>query len=508
MADLTNISPDAIDPERLRRIMALSQPGVPPAAAMPEAPKIDRLSPIASSSLPPSDATRLQPIGFKQRQSLPMTSPGVDAGSTADYKNQLARIADQKANPLGSAENHPGVLGKLAHIGGRIANIAGDIFAPATTALLPGSDLNKNIEKSNVTRQLDEAQTRESEDTARKASAANQVGELGIRGKAEAREQQHEDFEEGKPAKPGTPEQESIKDLMGQKNPATGKNFTAEEAEVKRAQDIQDTKPDKAAGEPKTITMLDKEGGKPYMYQHDPKGNYSGEQGTGQWKKIGPAQPNATTLGIAGTMTPLLNPDGSFSGHTFNNKTGKVGEVDTSHLDGATTSAGARLKNTEANQFNTQYVKPATDIEQNYQKFMGARKEYDANPQTGAASMAALAQHLGSTFGSIKGAQMGEHMVQEHKEALGLLDRIGRYADQMASGQQLSKSQWDDFQKLITNTRDIQWETTAREAARRGQKIDFLPADTHIQMADSQGHARYVTGDKVQEYLDKGAKIQ
>lgn len=501
MADLTNISSDSIDPERLRRIMALSQPGVPPAAAMPEAPKIDRLSPIASSSLPPSDATRLQPIGFKQRQSLPMTSPGVEAGSSADYRNQLQRIEDQKANPLGSANNHPGMVGKLEHIGGRIANIAGDILAPGTTALIPGSDLNKNIEKSNVTRQLDEAQTRESADTARKSSEDIAQKDLALRTRKE-------DFEEGKPEKPGTPDEQAISAKMKETDPKTGKPYTAFDARIALSQGIEDTKPDKNAAEPKTVTMLDKEGGKPYLYQHDPKGNYSGEQGTGQWKKIGPAQPNATTLGIVGTMTPLLNPDGSFSGHTFNNKTGKVGEVDTSHLDGATTSAGARLKNTEANQFNTQYVKPATDIEQNFQKFMGARKEYDANPQTGAASMAALAQHLGSTFGSIKGAQMGEHMVQEHKEALGLLDRIGRYADQMASGQQLSKSQWDDFQKLITNTRDIQWETTAREAARRGQKIDFLPADTHIQMADSQGHARYVTGDKVQEYLDRGAKIQ
>lgn len=155
MADLTNISSDSVDPERLRRIMALSQPGVPPSSpAIPAAPNIERLSPIGGDSLPPSNATRLQPIGFKERQALPMTSPGVDAGSAADYKNQLQRIADQKANPLGSAENHPGVLGKLAHIGGRIANIAGDIFAPATTALLPGSDLNKNIQESNVTNRL------------------------------------------------------------------------------------------------------------------------------------------------------------------------------------------------------------------------------------------------------------------------------------------------------------------------------------------------------------------
>lgn len=458
------------------------------------------LSPIGGDSIPASNATSLQPIGGGGMQ--PGKPPSAD-------EQRLQKLQWQDQNPWGTENNHPGFGGKLAHIGSRALNIAGDVLDPKAMAMIPGTEAHRAAQEQQLKGDINKTNQLQSEDTARKASAENQAGELGIRGKAETRAQQHEDFEEGKADKPGTTEQETIKDLETQKNPKTGKNYTPAEAEIERAQRLEDTKPGKAEGAPKTVAMLDKPGGKPYEYQYDPKGNYSGDEGYGQWKKVGPAQPNAAAMGLIGTLTPLLGQNGEIQG-TMNTKTGEIKPVGQNAVtgEGATTGTGARLANTERNQFNTQYVKPATDIEQNFQKFIGARKEYDTNPQTGAASMAALAQHLGSTFGSIKGAQMGEHMIQEHKEAIGLMDRIGRYADQLSTGQQLSKSQWDDFQKLITNTRDIQWETTAREASRRGQKVDFLPADVHMQMADSQGHSRYVTGDKVQDYLEKGAKIQ
>jgi len=199
MADLTAIPSDSnTDPDRLRRLMALSggmsvapQPGVPPqplpspakpwmagSGAEPrvpgralenaEAPSVDRLTPIGGSSLPPSDATRLQPIGFKAREALPMTSPGVAAGSAADYQNRLQKIEDEKAHPWGSEENHPGFGGKLAHIAAKVGNIAGDIVAPATMALIPGTDLNRQREEGRVTRRLGEAETRETAEASEK----------------------------------------------------------------------------------------------------------------------------------------------------------------------------------------------------------------------------------------------------------------------------------------------------------------------------------------------------
>lgn len=155
MADLESLTPE-IDPERLRRMMALTQPGVPKAA--PVAPDIQRLSPVGGDSIPASDATGLKPIGFKQRQALPLTSPGVEAGSSAYYQNKLERIDDQKANPLGSAENHPGVLGKIGHVLGTIGNKALDVTGINT---IPGTEANREARQAYDQQEIGQAQTRE-----------------------------------------------------------------------------------------------------------------------------------------------------------------------------------------------------------------------------------------------------------------------------------------------------------------------------------------------------------
>jgi hypothetical protein len=480
-----------IDQEKLRQLMA-GGPNVPMIAP-----------PLGGALASP----QLPALNFKQRQALPTVSEGTPAGSSAFYGNKIARIEDQEANPRGSADNHSGWPGKIEHVLSKIGNIAGDVADPAAMARIPGTDLNRQAQEKQLGAQQELAAQRETQAKQQSATEAYQTGELADRAKGRQLESDKQNFEENKP---GTTQEEAVRDLTQRNNPATGQPYTPEEAAVKYAQDIQDTKPDKDAPL-KTVTMLDAPGGKPYIYEYNKGQNYSGDEGHGEFKKIGPAQPNAAAIGMVGTMQPLLGQNGELTGFYNSKDPRKNMTADQAGLGaagGGTTSSGARLGNTERNQFATQYVKPATDIEQNYQKFLGARKEYDANPATGAASMAATAQHLGSTFGSIKGAQMGEHMIQQHVDAIGLFDRLGRYADQLQSGQQLSKSQWDDFQKLITNTRDIQWETTAREAVRRGQPVDFLPPDVHIQLSDSAGHTRYVRGDQVQQYLAQGAKIQ
>jgi hypothetical protein len=176
--------------------------------------------------------------------------------------------------------------------------------------------------------------------------------------------------------------------------------------------------------------------------------------------------------------------------------------------DGALPPQAARAEIMRTNQFNTQYIKPATDIEQNFGKFQEAFKEYENNPQTGAASMVALAQHLGSTFGSVKGAQMGEHMISEHKDAIGLFDRLDRFADQIKTGQQLSKKQWHDFNELLTKTREIQWDTTAKEAERRHMPIDMVPADIKIDMKTPGGKVIKVYGNRIPEAEKDGLRLE
>jgi hypothetical protein len=509
-----------IDPDKVRQLQLLSSglaPSTPPPSGAGTTAGLHPLAKIAATPsaaaapvleggpqiAPPIAPTTpsLPGLNFKQRQALPQTSPGVTPTDSTFFQNKLERIEDQKANPLGSAENNPTTLGKIGHTLGRIGNVAGDILDPKLTARIPGSDLNRQAQEATLQKGFETASGREDKEAQEKATQE-------LLGKRETREQQHEDFEEGKPEKPGTPEQESIKDLMQQKNPATNKNYTAEEAEVKRAQDIQDTKPDKAEGAPKTVTMLDKPGGKPFEFQYDPKGNYSGEQGYGQWKKVGPAQANATSMGLIGTLTPLLGSNGEIQG-TMNTKTGEIKPVGQNAVtgEGATTSSGARLGNTQRNQFNTQYIKPATDIETNYQKAQAAMTAYNNNPQTGAAGMIELSQHIATTLGGVKGVSVGENMIHEHENAIGLADKVDRYLDYLKTGQPLSANQMRDFNQLITETRDITWTIAAKEAARRHQPVDFLPSNVQVGMKDSSGKVRHVPGSKVQSALDAGAEL-
>jgi hypothetical protein len=189
MADLDTL-PTAIDPEKLRQLALLNaqpQPitrtAAPPMQPMgvhqmdrrdlavqpvsplkrvggpPEAPDMGGGAPEAPSGLQPvGTPSPVKPLSFHERQALPLIGA---PGSAENDRSQLARIADQKANPWGSAENHPGPLGKLAHIGAKIGNIAGDIVAPGTMALIPGTELNKGRQERALETHLAGAETRE-----------------------------------------------------------------------------------------------------------------------------------------------------------------------------------------------------------------------------------------------------------------------------------------------------------------------------------------------------------
>jgi len=98
---------------------------------------------------PPSD------LSHAEKMALPIQSAGVpDIGSSAYTRNELERLAEQKAHPWGTAENHPGALGKIGHVLGRVGNIAADILAPGIALNIPGSDLNKLAEENRLKREL------------------------------------------------------------------------------------------------------------------------------------------------------------------------------------------------------------------------------------------------------------------------------------------------------------------------------------------------------------------
>lgn len=115
--------------------------------------------PIASGVQIP----KLEPLNFKQRQALPTFSPGVQASANNPefFQNQIERIEDQKANPYGSAENHPGVIGHILHGLAKAGNIAGDIVAPGVMANVPGTEMNRAVREQTAEKNEAGAETRQ-----------------------------------------------------------------------------------------------------------------------------------------------------------------------------------------------------------------------------------------------------------------------------------------------------------------------------------------------------------
>ena len=203
-------------------------PVAAPELGTPASPEMPATS---ESATPGVSFPKLAPLNFKERQALPTTSEGVAPGSKESFEAQLQRIQDQKANPWGSPENHPGLLGKIGHYAAKIGNIAGDVIAPATMANIPGTELNTKLQERGLEHQIagagkaeEEAKTAESERELRGAQTEE----------AQARAKQ---IAEGKPEeKQETPELETIHDMMmgdngkARVNPDTGKPFTYFEA--------------------------------------------------------------------------------------------------------------------------------------------------------------------------------------------------------------------------------------------------------------------------------------
>jgi len=124
------------------------------------------------------------------------------------------------------------------------------------------------------------------------------------------------------------------------------------------------------------------------------------------------------------------------------------------------------------------YVKPAEAIERSYQMYQDAMKAYNSgDTKTGAATMLALSQHLGTTFGQVKGSRMNKDLIQEHKNAIGISDKIDRFVASLTRGDQLSASQMKEFGDQLKSMRDLTWQITKKEGDRKKVPTDYLPTD-------------------------------
>lgn len=124
---------------------------------------------------------------------------GTPEGEREAASLQLAKSHFEKMNPLGSPANKPGLLGKIEHGLAKAGNIAGNIVAPGTMALIPGTDLNKKFTEADL-RSQEKAATHENLEEAQ-ARQANIGSKL-------------------------PPTTQVFDDLKGQLNPETGKVYT------------------------------------------------------------------------------------------------------------------------------------------------------------------------------------------------------------------------------------------------------------------------------------------
>jgi hypothetical protein len=211
LEDVLNL-PSDIDPERLQRMGLLAPPTPPPSiipaatgpvakmspvsaapAAQPAAPAAPALQPLA----PQVDQNAVKPMnppnllnspqsslmGYQSRETARRAGedlnapagagPTLPATESGRDQVELDRLRDEQKHPWGTPENHPGTLGKIGHVLSRIGNIAGDVVAPATMAIIPGTDLNRRVEERGLENRVastGKEEAAESEAKAREAS--------------------------------------------------------------------------------------------------------------------------------------------------------------------------------------------------------------------------------------------------------------------------------------------------------------------------------------------------
>src|ERR1700678_3795639 len=94
-----------------------------------------------------------------------------------DLEQRRETAAWKLANPWGTANNHPGTMGKIAHVLSVAGNIAGDIFAPAVTSRIPGSQLNLQGQEAQAGKGVQTIEAEKSKEGLEGAQAGNQTAE-------------------------------------------------------------------------------------------------------------------------------------------------------------------------------------------------------------------------------------------------------------------------------------------------------------------------------------------
>ena len=240
-----------------------------------------------ASAIPPLPAPTKQQSAAAGKAEYQRGLPSVTAQPfTPQYFQQEKSVEDYKnAHPWGDSTGvttHPGFAGKLGHVAAKFGNIAGDIFAPGTLSLIPGTQLNENLKNAQIQRGFDTAQqaATQREAVEQRPEIAELTGEL--RGQQQA--------ERDAAALERTKEVIAGRASEGEKN----REFKGSMGELERENRLAI-----AEGRPQpTKTIM--QGNEAHIMERDPKtGEYSIDRGI--------AQPNYAQVAPSLRVVPIID---------------------------------------------------------------------------------------------------------------------------------------------------------------------------------------------------------
>lgn len=376
------------------------------------------LAPIPSLSGPPSGPPQV----FSSAPPMPRAADDPLIDQIGETNTRLRKLQSQDSNPYGSANNHPGIGGKILHALSVAGNIAGDIFAPNVMAETPGTQLYRQSQEGGLTQRLKGLTQQESEDEARAATTAKtQEDTAEMPGAAEDKHDESSAL---------TREANARADELQHPQPSLAQAYaTAVQRAMAAGQDPQKDPvvqhlsdaivalqpgQNKAPEAPKTIQL--EVGGKPHQMGWDEK--------TGKYD---------VDMGESGEKPPTVNVNAGLAGDRFNqeNKNNAL-KLYQPALD-------------SAERFNV--------MTQSYEK---AVKDGDQQ-----AMLNLLANHLGMTMGLQKGARLTKDIITEaqqsqpwlaglkaHYDKDGYLSGVALSPRQMRQMVDLGKSRFsEDMQK-------------------------------------------------------------
>lgn len=551
--DPTNLDSLPLDPNdpRLKERQDIIRNLVPPPAAKPTLvpPRVDTTQPTApmmpespspagafggdipALARPPKETAaqetkavdRLQAHNAFEANKPTVTSP---FGTEPYYQQKEAQSNYAAANPWGSPGNHPGFFGKMGHALAKAGNIAGDIFAPATMAMIPGTDLNKVIQtRRNEAGIAEAAKTGLENAEAHKAMnppekysfhytgpdgktygvrpdgsvdelpAAAQKPTMSVQKFTEA-------GPDGKPVDKMVVVNESK--LAGLK-PADGKQFTLPELEAVGAvtpMNIGQPVAKPGTGKP-TYKMV------PTGAETEALALFDDPNDPSKYHLITPSKKT-------GSVTVLTDPNTEKPVGIIDNKSGQISPLPpiantpaAQAAAGGLTPMATRAMVQRQNQFNSEFMSKAVEIQTGLQQFDAAMANFNTpeGRKTGADTMLMLSKHLALTFGQVKGTRQTNDMIHEHLGARPLSQDLEVMAEKLTTGQVISDQQIKAYHDLIHEAARINWEWTVKEAIRRGLPVpNDVPSDITFDMKTPKGTKVSIPVSKVQDAINDKLK--